>query len=262
VSGKKGVIMANSCQIQWLGRIDYKAAAKLQQELVVKRIAREIPDMLLLLEHPPTYSVGLASRKELLMLNRTELGRLHIAYHEADRGGSVMYHGPGQLVAYPILSLREYGYNYHSYIQALESVIIRTLRTFNIHAFRQPGQRGVWVLPGHAPRYAARWVETDDSVAKIGIIGTRVNNAQVTSYGFYINVDPDLEYFDSIVPHGLSGCKVTSLKQVLNKPIRIGDVIQPVIQSFCEIFKLDPLEIDSDLAISDQRTMTSARGYV
>jgi len=253
--------MANSCQIQWLGRIEYKAAAKLQQELVVKRIAREIPDMLLLLEHPPTYSVGLASRKELLLINRAELGRLNIAYHEADRGGSVMYHGPGQLAAYPILSLRGYGYNYHSYIQALESVIIRALRTFNIHAFRQPGQRGVWVLPGHAPRYVSRWVEADESVAKIGIIGTKVNNAHVTSYGFYINVDPDLEYFDSIVPPGVSGCKVTSLKQVLNRSVKIGDVIQAVIQSFCEIFELEPLETNSDFAISDQATVTSARGY-
>ena len=173
-----------------------------------------------------------------------------------------MYHGPGQLVAYPILSLREYGYNYHSYIQALESVIIRALRTFNIHAFRQPGQRGVWVLPGHAPRYVSRWLEADESVAKIGIIGTKVNNAHITSYGFYINVDPDLEYFDSIVPPGVSGCRVTSLKQVLNRSVKIGDVIQAVIQSFCEIFELEPLETNSDLAISDQATVPSARGYV
>ena len=254
--------MGNICQIQWLGRIGYDVAAKLQQKLVTKRIANEISDMLLLLENPPTYSVGLASREELLLLNRVELGQMNIAYHEVDRSGSVMYHGPGQLVAYPILSLRAHGYDYHSYIHALESVVIRALCKLKVYAFRQPGQRGVWVLPGHAPRYASRWAEADDPVAKIGIIGAKVNNANVTSYGFYLNVEPELEYFDSIVPHGVPGCNVTSLKQVLNKSLKIGDVIQPVIQSFCEFFKLDRVVVDLSLPVTDPVAVPSTRDHV
>jgi lipoate-protein ligase B len=255
--------MANICQVQWLGQVEYEAATKLQHRLVIKRIANEIPNMLLLLEHPPTYSVGLSSRKELLLTNRAELSRLNIAYHEADRGGSVMYHGPGQLVAHPILSLRECGYNYHSYIEALESVIIRALRAFEIQAFRQPGQRGVWVLPGLTPHYAPRWSEMDEPVAQIGIIGIRVNNNDITSYGFYINVEPDLKYFDLIVPRDLPGCNVTSLERVLRKPVKIGDVIQPVIQSFCEFFELEPLVMDPDFTpATDQALITSAREFV
>ena len=140
--------MANICQIQWLGQMEYEAVTELQHNLVLKRIAQKIPNMLLLLKHPHTYSVGLGSRKELLLTNPAELDRLNIAYYEADRSGPVMYHGPGQLAAYPILSLREIGLNYHSYIKALESVMIRALHFFKIQAFRQPGERGVWVLPG------------------------------------------------------------------------------------------------------------------
>jgi lipoyl(octanoyl) transferase len=239
--------MANICQIQWLGQMEYEAVTRLQHKLVLKRIAQDIPNRLLLLKHPHTYSVGLGSRKELLLTNPTELDRLNIAYYEADRSGSVMYHGPGQLAAYPILSLRELGLNYHSYIKALESIMIRALHTFKIQAFRQQGERGVWVLRSRSPHYAFRRDERDEPVAQIGIIGTRVNNNDITSYGFYINVNPDIDYFNMIMPDGLTSCKVTSMERVLNSSLKIGDVIQPVIQSFCDFFGFNPLVMDQNL---------------
>jgi|DewCreStandDraft_4_1066084.scaffolds.fasta_scaffold117833_1 lipoate-protein ligase B len=233
--------MEHSCRIRYLGRVEYGRAVAFQQKLVVKRAANNIPNTLLLLEHPPTYSVGLAGRRELLLANRNDLSRQKIAYYEADRSGSIFFHGPGQLAVYPILNLQDFGQNYHSYVEALESVIIRALHVFRVHAFRQPGQRGVWVLPRHEPYFASRWLETEEEVARIGLIGVKVNHHQVTSFGFYLNVATDLSCFDSIIPRGLPSCRVTSLKQILNKPIGIGEVIGPVIQSFCELFRFHPV---------------------
>lgn len=236
--------MEHNCRIRYLGRVEYGRAATFQQKLTVKRAANDIPNTLLLLEHPPTYSVGLASRRELLLANRSDLSQQKIAYYEGDRSGSIFFHGPGQLAVYPILNLRDFGYNYHSYVEALESVIIRALQAFRVHAFRQPGQRGVWVLPRHEPYFASRWLETEDEVARIALIGIKVNDLQVSSFGFHLNVAPDLHFFDSIIPRGLHSCKVTSLKQILNKPVGIGEVIGPVIQSFCEFFRLNPVPED------------------
>jgi lipoate-protein ligase B len=236
--------MGNICQIQWLDRMEYGDAMKLQQKLVAKRAANEIPNTMLLVEHPHTYTIGIDSHREHLLLNRDELARLDIACHEVGRGGLITYHGPGQLVGYPILNLREYNYSYHNYISMLESVIIHALLPFKVQAFRQPGQRGVWVLPDNLPHISPAWANTDDQIAKIGAVGVKVNEAHITSYGFSINVAPNLDFFDLIVPSGLQGCKVTSLEQVLNSPIEIGSAIGPVIQSFCKLFESEPLEIN------------------
>ncbi len=237
--------MANFCQIQWLGQMEYGPALKLQQELVAKHAANEIPNTLLLLEHPHTYTIGIDGHREHLLIKRDELTRQNIAYHRVDLGGSIIYHGPGQLVVYPILNLGDYGYSYHRYITKLESVIIRTLSSFKTHAFRQSGQRGIWVLPGNAPHYAPRWVQPNNHVSQIGTIGVKVNADQITSHGFAINVDPNLDYFDFIVPRGVQSCHTTSLHHVLDKSIKIGAVVEPVIQSFCELFELEPFELES-----------------
>ena len=234
--------MADVCQIRWLGQIEFKAGLKLQRELVAQRAADQIPDTLLLAEYPHTYTIGLEGHRQYLLANQDELARQNIAYHEVDRGGSVTYHGPGQLVGSVILDLKRHGQNYHTYLSKLESVIIRTLRHFKIHAFRQPGQRGIWVMPS-APRpaYLPQWVETNDHVAKICCVGVKVNEVLITSYGFSLNISTNLEYFCPIVPRGIHSCKVTSLQQILNKPVKIGMAIEPVIQSFCEVFELEPL---------------------
>ncbi len=252
--------MANFCQIQWLGQMEYGPALKLQKELVAKRVANKIPNTLLLLEHPHTYTMGIDGHREHLLIKRDEMTRLNIAYHRVDRGGPIIYYGPGQLVVYPILNLRDYGYSYHRYLAMLESVIIRTLSPFKIHAFRQPGQRGVWVLPSNTPHYTPNWVKANDQIAKIGTIGVKVNKEQVTSHGFSINVDPNLDYFDFIVPHGIQSCYITSMRYVLDESIKVDALVEPVIQSFCKLFELDPLKIDS-LSFANKVTMPQAASF-
>lgn len=251
--------MGNICQIQWWpGQTEYDFVLELQKKMVAQRAKDEISNTLLLLEHAPTYTVGIHGHRDHLLMETTELAQLNVAYHRVDRSGSVSYHGPGQLVGYPILNLQECGYNYHEYIAMLESVIIRALSHFDIHAFRQSGQRGIWVLPGRAAHDNSKWTKTDDPIARIGTIGIKVNNQQITSYGFSININPDLKYFDVIVPRGVQGCHVTSLEQVLNRSIEIGTVVEPVIQSFCELFELEPQIItplsQADEVLASQRT--------
>lgn len=243
--------MAQACQIRWLGQVAYNTAWQLQRELVMQRVAGKIPDTLLILEHPPTFTVGLEGHRQHLLPTQAELCQLGIALHHVDRSGPVMYHGPGQLVVYPILSLRDFGHTYHSYINALESVIIHTLRRFNVPAVRQLGHRGIWVLPGHTPYNTPKWVKSNNYIGQIGAVGVNIGPADITSHGFFINVAPDLKYFDLIVPSGIQTCKVTSLQEVLNRPVKIGMAVEPVIQSFCNIFQTKPAGLDGPAKIEE-----------
>lgn len=243
--------MKNVCQIKWLGRMEYEAAWNLQKDLVLKRTANEIPDTLLLLEHPHTFTIGRDGHREHLLIDQDKLAQLNIAYHQVDRAGSVTYHGPGQLVGYPILNLKVHGYNFHQYIAVLEKMIIRALSFFKIQAFRQQGQRGIWVLPDSYRQRPSKWVKVDDQIAQIAAVGVKVDNWQISSHGFSINVDPSLEYFDLIMPCGIPGCHTTSLRHVLNKRLEIGAVVEPVIQSFCAHFELEPLIIKSPSFVID-----------
>ena len=239
--------MVNTCHPQWFGQIEYGAALSLQKELVARRANDEVPNTLLLLEHPPTYTIGIDGHREHLLVNQEELARLNIAYHRVDRGGSVTYHGPGQLVCYPILSLKEQRLDYHRYLKMLESVIIHTLAAFKVRAFRERSQMGVWVCTDDTIPHNFTWLQSDRNTAQIGAIGVKLNKNNVTSHGFSININPDLGFFDLIVPCGLHGCRVTSLAEVLNKPIEIGSVLEPVIQSFCQVFEMERVTEEADL---------------
>ncbi len=230
--------MVKLCQTHWLGQLEYGAALSLQKELVAQRAANEIPDTLLLLEHPSTYTVGIHGHSEHLLVGQDELHRLNIAYHRVDRGGSVTYHGPGQLVCYPILDLKEHDCNYHEYLKLLEKVIVHALARLNIRAFRERGQPGVWVFV-ETGKDASEWGQTEPRSAQIAAIGVKLNGNQITSHGFAINVNPDLRFFDLIMPCGVSACRVSSLQQALNRPLEISNLIEPVIESFCEIFGLE-----------------------
>ncbi|RME73201.1 MAG: lipoyl(octanoyl) transferase [Chloroflexi bacterium] len=234
--------MEGKCVFKWLGQVDYGTASKLQRELAHKRGRREIPDTVLMMEHPHTFAIGLGGHPEQLLQAPEELNRRNIACYRVECGGGVHYLGPGVLAVYPILDLRALRLNYHTYLERLESVMIGALRTFKIHAFRQPGQRGVWVLPSYASYYTPKWLETDDHIARIGSVAIAINQMFVSSHGFTINVSPRLEYFDLIIPRGTQGCKVTSMSQVLNKPLQISAVLPSVIQSFCRLFQMEPDE--------------------
>jgi lipoyl(octanoyl) transferase len=230
--------MNNFCQIQWLGRVDYQSILQMQRELVAQRTTDEIPDTLLLVEHPPTFTLGTDAHREHLLMSGQELARHKIAYHTVDRSGSVNYHCPGQLVVYPILKLTKTCYNYHTYIEMLENVIIRALASFKVRGFRQQGQRGIWVFSPQGMGYG-------DEVAKIGSAEVKVNRDSITSHSFWLNVNPNLQFFDLIVPSGVSGGNVTSLRKILNKSIDISEVIRPLVKSFYQVFQTESMPAET-----------------
>jgi len=183
------------CRVLELGRIDYAQAFELQQQLVAERKQALIADQLLLLEHPHVITMGRNGRSENLLASPEILSRAGISFHPTDRGGDVTYHGPGQLVGYPILDLREWKRDVGAYVRAIEQVLIDLLADYEITAGRIPGLTGVWV--------------GDRKIAAIGVHISR----WVTSHGFALNVDPDLSYFQYIVPCGLTK-PVTSMQQL------------------------------------------------
>ena len=176
----------HSCCLRQLGRLDYPAALQLQQRLAADRKQGLIPDQLLLLEHPHVITLGRNGHLENLLASDDILARAGIAFYPTDRGGDVTYHGPGQLVGYPILDLRDWQRDVGAYVRAVEETIIVTLAEYGIEAGRIPKLTGVWV-----------------GERKIAAIGVHLSR-WVTSHGFALNVSTDLSYFQYIVPCGLT----------------------------------------------------------
>ena len=174
------------CALRWLGRVDYAAALQLQQQLAAARKQGEVSDHLLLLEHPHVITMGRNGHAENVLAGEEILARAGIAYFPTDRGGDVTYHGPGQLVGYPILDLRDWKRDVGAYVRAVEETIITTLAEYGIQAGRIPKLTGVWV-----------------GERKIAAIGVHLSR-WVTSHGFALNVSTDLSYFQYIVPCGLT----------------------------------------------------------
>jgi lipoyl(octanoyl) transferase len=174
------------CELREPGRVEYRAAFEWQQELAAERKAGTIPDQLMLLEHPHTITLGRNGHLENLLAGDDVLSRAGIAFHPTNRGGDVTYHGPGQIVGYPIMDLREWKRDVGAYVRAIEQTMIDTLADFGIEAGRIPKLTGVWV-----------------GERKIGAIGVHISR-WVTSHGFALNVNTDLRYFQYIVPCGLS----------------------------------------------------------
>lgn len=198
--GKFNVTVRPRCDVEHLGVVPYGAALELQAELVEQRAANRIRDRLLLLEHPHVVTLGRNSHAEHVLADREALTRRGVEMYECGRGGDVTYHGPGQLVAYPIIDLRPDRCDLRRYVRDLEEVLLRVLRDFGITGHCIPGRTGVWVGPPPTPE------------AKIAAIGVRVSR-WVTSHGIALNVNTDLRYFDLIVPCGLTGSAVTSLAE-------------------------------------------------
>lgn len=219
-------------EVEWLGRIAYDEAWELQKDLVAERAEEPRPDRLLLLEHLPVYTLGRSGRLENLLLDEAEREGEGITVRWVDRGGDITYHGPGQLVGYPILNLkrlfRARGYerpDLHQYLRDVEEVIIRALDAFDIAGWRYEGYTGVWVDGPNGP-------------LKIAAIGVKVSSKGISSHGFALNVDPDLEHFAGIIPCGIQEHGVTSLAQLLGRPVDVGNVIPPIVAAVARVFQV------------------------
>ena len=183
---------ATLCRYAWLGTMGYPEGLELQRRLVEQVHRGQAPNTLLLLEHPPTYTCGRLSRPEHLLAPAGELAAAGIPVYETDRGGQITYHGPGQLVGYPIINLREWGGGPLRYVRELERVIIATLADFGLAAHTEEGLTGVWCAGG-----------------KVAAIGVKISRG-IAFHGFAVNLDPDLAHYRHIVPCGLSDRPVTS----------------------------------------------------
>lgn len=210
-------------EVHHLGVVPYDQGLALQKELVPLRRTGEIPDRLLLLEHPHVITLGTGADAAHLLLEEEERERLGVEVREVGRGGDVTYHGPGQLVGYPILDLNPDRRDLHRYLRDLEEVLIRTLGAFEVEADRIEGLTGVWV-----------------GGAKVAAIGVRVSSGWITSHGFALNVCPDLRYFRAIVPCGIGDRPVTSLSRVLDRDVSVAEVIPPLVESFARVFGRRP----------------------
>lgn len=214
----------DSCTVLRLGLVGYLEAWELQ-----KRLAREVGEgrsrgHLLLLEHPPTYTLGVRAREGHLLLAQQAFDRLGAKVYRVDRGGDVTYHGPGQLVGYPILDLHRWHAGPLWYVRTLEAAIIDALGVLGVTAARSEGRTGVWV-----------------GNEKIAAIGVRVSRG-VTTHGFALNVDPDLAYFRHIVPCGLADAGVTSLRRVLGRAVRMDEAADAFVSAFGACFGLEMIE--------------------
>jgi lipoyl(octanoyl) transferase len=209
------------CCVRELGRIDYGQALELQQQLASQRKEGVVGDHLLLLEHPHVITLGRNGHMENLLASDEILGRAGISFYPTDRGGDVTYHGPGQLVGYPILDLRDWKRDVGAYVRAVEQSLIDTLAEFAIEAGRIPKLTGVWV-----------------GNRKIAAIGVHLSR-WVTSHGFALNVNTDLSYFQYIVPCGLAK-PVTSMAQ-LGVRASLADVSQVFAAHFGRVFDCEML---------------------
>ncbi len=215
------------CQVIQPGRMAYQAAWDWQSQLAEQRGRGDIPDTLLLLEHPHTYTLGTSAHAENLLLSPDELRQRGIEVFQSDRGGDITYHGPGQLVGYPIIQLPRASETLRAdvvgYVRRIEQVIIDTLADYHVTAYPIPGLTGVWV-------------NTPAGEVKICAIGVRVNVKAVTKHGFALNLNTDLSYFDGIIPCGIRDKGVTSLAVLLGKPVDEAAARQRLIHHFGQRF--------------------------
>jgi len=210
-------------EARWLGRVPYAEALALQDALVRRRRLGETADVLLLLEHPHVITLGTASSSEHVLLGREERELLGIELFETGRGGDVTYHGPGQLVGYPIVDLKPDRRDLHAYIRDLEEVLIRTVAGYGIRGVRRKGMSGVWA-------------DRD----KVAAIGVRVSSGWITSHGFALNVGTDLRYFESIVPCGIRDGGVTSIERLTGRTVPLEEVAESVTREFRSVFARAP----------------------
>jgi len=216
-----------------LGRMDYAPALELQRKAARDRISGVIPqDVLFLVEHPPAVTLGRRSKQQNLMASKEMLAERGVRLFEVERGGDVTFHGPGQLVGYPIMDLKRHRQDLHWFLRQVEEAIIRTLAAFGIDAERNEGFTGVWT-----------------GGRKIAAIGVHARD-WVTWHGFALNVTTDLSYFDLIVPCGIDGVEITSIEKELRtrggvaaEGLSVGSVGHVMQATFAEVFGLSPIDM-------------------
>jgi lipoyl(octanoyl) transferase len=225
-----------TCLTVDLGHIGYAEAYALQKRIVAARKAGAIDDMLLFCEHPHVITQGRNGKREHLLASENVLRQKGVAFYETSRGGDVTYHGPGQIVAYPILHLAAIRRDVVWYVRMLEEVMIRASSEFGVLAIREPGKTGIWVgRDKHSPKSAQSGVETAE---KLGAIGVHISR-WVTSHGFAYNVSTDLRFFDLIVPCGIADRKATSLEKLLGRKVDSPEVAACLKARFAEVFGLE-----------------------
>ena len=210
-------------EVRRLGVVPYATAAALQRELVEERRADRVPDLLLLLEHPHVITLGVKTdaARSHLVASPELLAQRNVELHESGRGGDITYHGPGQLVGYPIVDLRPDRCDVHRYVRDLEEVMIRAAADFGVAATRVTGLTGAWV-----------------GADKLGAIGVRISR-WITSHGFAFNVNTNLEYFRLIVPCGITSGGVASLAGLTGRPVDMAEAEHAIVTSFGSVFERD-----------------------
>lgn len=213
-------------EIRRLGVLPYGDAVALQERLVEDRKAGAIPDQLLLLQHPPVITLGVKTRSDRshVLASAESLMTRGVELFESGRGGDVTFHGPGQLVGYPIVDLRPDRCDVHRYVRDLEETLIRALGALGVDAGRAQGLTGVWV-----------------GTEKVAAIGVRISK-WITSHGFALNVSTDLSHFDLIVPCGIRDKGVTSLQRLLGRTVELAAVERAIIAAFAQVFDRRPVE--------------------
>jgi lipoyl(octanoyl) transferase len=230
------IVSERVIEVRRLGTVKYADALELQKQLVEERKADRIPDQLLLLEHPAVITLGVRSRDDRshVLATPEALERDGIELFETGRGGDVTFHGPGQLIGYPILDLKPDRLDVHRYVRDLEEVMIRMAGAFGVAASRQTGFTGAWVNTA-APGGDAAW-------EKLAAIGVRIAR-WITSHGFALNVSTDLDQFGLIVPCGISDRGVTSLAKVLGRHVHMAEVEDAAIAALAAVFGRRAVEI-------------------
>jgi lipoyl(octanoyl) transferase len=204
-----------------LGTVDYAEAHRLQEELQAKRITGEITDTVLLLEHPPVLTMGRSAKNQHVLAPPEVLEARGISVHDVGRGGDVTYHGPGQLVAYPIIDLKPDRRDVRKYMWSLEETMIRTCADFGLSATRVEGLNGAWI-----------------GERKVGAVGVRISR-WVTMHGLALNVNSDLTHFELIVPCGIQDKAVTSVSAELGRTVGVADVLDPLARHFAGLYDTD-----------------------
>lgn len=221
---REHVEVARAIDVRRLGLVEYGAGLELQAALVEQRRSAAIGDTLLLLEHPPVITLGVRTRGKPtnIIVSKDTLEREGVAVFETGRGGDITYHGPGQLVGYPIFDLKPDRCDVHVYVRDLEEVLIVSLRKFGIEGRRVQGLTGVWVGP-------------EGREEKVAAIGVRISR-WITSHGFALNVSTNLKHFQLIVPCGIADRGVTSISRLLGRDVPMAEVEDAVVAGFADVF--------------------------